>query len=116
MYAYTQTPTHMLQATKGYTIHWAPFKWKYVVFCTDHVGISSSLPSSSEHTDSSQGLATGPELLAQGAETPGQLHVLLQSTHLASQKAHRALTFLSTLSRVSGRLMSKQMSTASESG
>lgn len=35
---------------------------------------------------------------------------------IPAARTQRALTFLSTLSRVSGRLMSKQMSTASESG
>lgn len=40
--------------------------------------------------------------------------MLLQRTGLVQPR--QALTFLSTLSRVSGRLMSKQMSTASESG
>lgn len=58
-------------------------------------------------------LATGRELLAL-VTGPGRLHVLLQRTGLV--RPRQALTFLSTLSRVSGRLMSKQMSTASESG
>lgn len=57
-------PPHMLQATMSYTIHWAPFKWKYLAFCRDRVGISRSRPSSSEHANFSQGLATEPELLA----------------------------------------------------